>query len=491
MDTIRSFLGNVHAGFEGLDRPAACHTASTLSFDALFRRSNALASDLASGTGPVLLRGHKHVEFLIGYWACLLAGRAVVPIEPDTPLQRVAEIAAKCGAKLCLETCPDRADLSGLGLELKDLTGYKIEASKFEPLPRPAEAPAYILFSSGTTGKPKGIKVSYANVRHFAEWVDSDLMARDMSAAVSGTIRYCFDVSLFEMWFSWMRRVPISVLDHDDFMNSRLCVKRYHKHGVGLWVTTPSAVKLYLRDKQFCGENLPAIRTFLFCGEVLPKKTVAELFNRFPNARVVNTYGPTECTVAVTSVQITAEHMNTPAPLPIGSPRPGCRLEVEDGQITITGRNVVGLGYVRLPQKQQAAFPAPDRYRTGDIGYTDARGQWYFSGRADREIKIQGIRIDLDEIEAHIREQNGVETAHVEPYVIHDDIRGINAFVCGPRNETELADLANSSARNMASWMMPRFWYAHPGFKINRNSKLDRGEFARVAQTQGVRYVYC
>ncbi|MGC1497636.1 MAG: AMP-binding protein [Sulfitobacter sp.] len=490
MERIQSFLGAIHTGFRGLDRPAAFHTRGDLTFDELYHRSCALAEMLADGTGPVLVRGHKEVEFLIAYWACLLTARPIIPIEPDTPLQRVVEIAETCETSLLVNTHEDEIDLTQTGLNIWNAVDFDDVQDGFAPVPRADIDPAYILFSSGTTGKPKGIKVSYANLYHFVDWLETDLLTNDDSLAVSGNVRYCFDVSLFEMWFSWTRRVPISTLDLKDFINSRQCIARYSQHNVGLWVSTPSALQFYLRDKKFNGTELPELKTFLFCGEILPKSTAAKLFERFPSVKLINTYGPTECTVAVTSVEIKAEHIATERPLPIGTPRPGCQLVQEGSQISIVGSDVVGLGYVNLPEKQAAVFPEPDKYLTGDIGHLGADGLWYFSGRADREIKLQGIRIDLNEIEAHICDQTGVETVHVEPHLIHNSIRAINAFVCGPKDQGELKNLACASAASLPTWMVPRFWYAYPDFTINRNSKLDRVDFARVAQAEGVRYVY-
>jgi len=237
------------------------------------------------------------------------------------------------------------------------------------------------------------------------------------------------------------------------------------------------------------GRSLPALKLFLFCGEVLAKHLVLELFQRFPGARVINTYGPTECTVAVTSVEITQDMLAEEKPLPIGKPRRGCEMLLEDGQITIAGAPV-GPGYMALPERQAAAFPAPDRYRTGDIGHQGADGLWYFQGRADREIKLQGIRIDLNEIEEQIRALPGVQVAVVDPHKLRGNYRALNAYVSGPEDPEALAQLAQGMARDLPAYMVPRFWFGCRDLQFNHNTKLDRSTFMAAAHAGDLRYVH-
>lgn len=114
------------------------------------------------------------------------------------------------------------------------------------------------------------------------------------------------------------------------------------------------------------------------------------------------------------------------------------------GEIEIQGASV-GLGYLNLPEKQATAFPRPKCYRTGDRGRCTPGGLWYFEGRIDREIKVQGVRIDLDDIEAHIRRQPGIEDAVVEPYVLRGEPRALNAYVFGQHTATALQALGGTN----------------------------------------------
>lgn len=485
--TNHQLILSIFASFREFDGIAYHHIEGDLTYGELHMRACALSQLIKdSGDGPVIIWGHKHKSYLVSYWACLVAGRPLIPVEPDTPPQRVEDIVKSCGADLVLSTASPLLQVAGI----RTIDVREFEESAVAPLVglREDQEVAYIMYSSGSSGRPKGIKVGYANLAEFIVWVRDVLMSDTDLSAVSGNVRYCFDVSLFELWTAWTRKIPVSSLDHSEFINSRKYIDRYSAHGVGLWVSTPSTIQYYLRDPQFTGDRLPALGTFLFCGEVLGKSLVRELRGRFPRSRIVNTYGPTECTVAVTSVEISDEHLNADRPLPIGYPRDGCALSLDGEEILISG-SVVGPGYVALPERQAQAFPSAGTYRTGDVGSMDG-GQWYFHGRKDREIKLQGVRIDLNEIEDEIRGLHGVSTAFVEPMKIRDTLKALSAYVYGPGSAEDLQQLASEMARNLPPSMVPRFWYACERVVYNQNTKLDRGPTIELARNRNLCYVH-
>jgi D-alanine--poly(phosphoribitol) ligase subunit 1 len=469
-----------------------------------------VASGVPAGSHlPILVWGHKDHRYIIAYWACLLSGRALVPIEPETPLERIKQIAATSDA--CAILVADADDRGGAIESLDDHLPVVRVGDRVPPvdphgwdlemlLPTSAirdDDVAYIMFSSGTLGQPKGIQVTYANLLDFIGWLDVLLPDAGSFRAVSGNIRYCFDVSLFEVWTAWLHRLPITALDHADFANSTAYIQRLAQDKVSLWVSTPSIVRLFLKNKRFNASTLPECKTFLFCGEPLTKVIVRDLFERFPGCRVVNTYGPTECTVAVTSVDISDSHLESDHELPIGYARPGTRLEhpanIEGqeagGEIHIRGRSV-GCGYMGLPEKQKAAFPESQLYRTGDWGWQAEDGLWYFKGRIDREVKIQGLRIDLDDVEAHIRNKPGVEDAVVGVFMLDGQPRALTAFVVGPQTAEDLRVLAEQLTEELPYYLVPKFWHAGFETRLNNNSKLDRQAVLVDTTASAVRYVH-
>lgn len=518
--TMEERLRAIFERFTGETGASYRYVGGELSYAELYRRAVNLRHDLASGPlagserPPVLIWGHKDHRYMIAYWACLIGGWALVPVEPETPVERVRQIASACGAGALLIADTDtriEAQISDLVSVVHivgegDSTSLSLNDTTC-PVPAVGVNPhdvAYIMFSSGTLGQPKGIQVSYANLIDFIDWLDVLLPEAAMWHGVSGNIRFCFDVSLFEIWTAWLHLLPVTALDHADLVNSSGLIQRMAVGRVSLWVSTPSIIRLFLKNPRFTGEALPDCRTFLFCGEPLTKTIVRQLFDRFPACRVVNTYGPTECTVAVTGVDITEAHLMDTHELPIGYARPGTVLEHLDqaeagaeegceplaGEIYIRGLSV-GNGYINLPKKQATAFPKLGLYRTGDWGYRAKDGLWYFKGRIDREVKIQGVRVDLDEVEKHVRSLEGVEDAVVSVFSLDGQPRALNAFVLGPHSEADLQAIAERLSTELPSYLVPRFWYANFEVKLNNNSKLDRKEVITSAGKARAHYVHC
>ncbi|MFS1904614.1 AMP-binding protein (plasmid) [Vibrio lentus] len=479
--------------------PAYYHTEGDLSYFQLFDNAITLASSLRKhGSDPVMIYGHKNRAYLVAYWACILAGRTFVPIESDNHLSRVEAIATKSGATLVLNTTA-----TSLSPELSISAQYVSIDTTLSPSDREQAVTQwstqaatfndhdtmYMMFSSGTTGAPKGILVSYANTVDFIGWITD---AFPLEGAISGNIRYCFDVSLYELWLAWLHGQSISSLDHHDMVNTRLAIERHRQHGTTTWVSTPSMMAYYLKDRQFSAESLPALSRFIFCGEVLPKPLVERLKHQFPQSSIINTYGPTECTVAVTSIEILAHHLADPRPLPIGRVRPNSQILIDQDtqEILIQGASV-GNGYLGAKDEQDRKFThlmssRGRRYHTGDLGRMEG-DTLYFLGRSDREIKMQGYRVDLNVIEQALHSLPEVEDAFVEPWFRKGQIQALRAFVKAP---FALADYADSLVTQLPPYMVPKFWYAIETNQLNFNSKLKRDSVVKHALKQGECFVF-
>ena len=493
MTPDRRLLIEIFHSFQGCDGPAYYHQDGDLTYDQLFIAAAHLATAIARrdpvAREPVLIYGHKDRRFVVAYWACILLGRACVPVESISVSASIAEVAALTGARLLLVAQDTPPPPVGHAL---DIVPVMLRLTPFEALPAATEigddAVAYVLFSSGTTGRPKGIQVSYANVADFVGWMQR--LAPDLAPirCVTGNVRYCFDVSLFELWLAWVTRAPVSAVCHDDIWNLGRYVERFAAHGVTTWVSTPALATQFIKRRDFDAAHLPRLATMLFCGETLPKSLVRELFNRFPGVRVINTYGPTECTVAVTSVEITCDHLEAAASLPIGRPRTRTCLRLQPdtlgsdvGEIIISGASV-GPGYLGAPDRQVAHFVGVSSYRTGDWGYIGTDGDWYFAGRRDREVKLTGHRVDLNAVENAIRRQPGV----MDVVAFVDE--GLVALVVGPRTEGELAAAAAGIAADLPWYCVPRRWHACTEFRLNAHGKLDRVALRNGLPSDAVRY---
>lgn len=506
-----SELMTVFMRFENQAQTAWRHHALTYSYAALAQRAQDIAGEILRQQphsniplAPVLVYGHKSFDFLAAWWACLLCGCPIVPVESDNTTERLERIARTVGARLVLNT--DTSPLfidSAQVIALADLPWQQHDGATLQPLlagtrqrfANATDVPlAYVMFSSGTTGEPKGIQISLHNLADFVAWVRSDF---PLEGAITGNVRYCFDVCLFETWLAWVFVQPLSVLDHRELINTRKLIAQHAQIALTCWVSTPSMVRLYLLDPTFNTTALPQLRRFIFCGETLPKETVTQLWARFPGCEVINTYGPTECTVAASQVRITPAMVDSALPLPIGRARPGAELKIAQpvdaagrGQLMISGA-CVGPGYLNAAPQRQANFSQQDgqaTYATGDIGLFD--GTWYyFLGREDGEVKIQGHRIDLHEIEHFLRDRNLVADVVVEPYWRKGNAEAIQACVI-LNASCDLSELGNAMSAHFPPWAIPRYWYSTPRTVLNHNGKLDRSVAWQLAKNNGEKYVF-
>jgi D-alanine--poly(phosphoribitol) ligase subunit 1 len=269
--------------------------------------------------------------------------------------------------------------------------------------------------------------------------------------------------------------------------NPEKFIERQSVYKGTVWVSTPSFVYVYLREPAFSISSLPTLKSFLFCGEILPNKTASRLLDKFPGVRVLNTYGPTEATVATTLTEITREICNKYPSLPVGfsKPRSGLQIinesgnEEDTGEIIIYGDNV-SLGYLNNPEMNSEKFFEVDgkrAYRTGDVGYIQNK-MLFFKGRNDEQVKLHGYRIELDEINYHLRCILFVDNAVTIPLKKDDEVKRLVSFVILkqkmdlPANPS--IDIMEKLTHAIPSYMVPGEIILVNEFPYNANHKIDR-----------------
>lgn len=468
------------------ERIAHVSGSRRLTYAELCRGSDALAAHLARTVpddgSPVAVVGHKEPEMLIGFLGSIKAGHPYVPMESALPAQRVERIVSSAGCGLTLT--PDT--IAAMSQQTEPAAERRLDASD----------PFYIMFTSGSTGEPKGVVITLGCLVSFLEWMLAE-HAFDDGEIFLNQVSYAFDVSLMDTYTALLTGGTVFSITADDVANPKQLYRSLQASGVTTWVSTPSFAGMCLAERGFAAAMLPRVRRFLFCGETLPPELAAELLDRFPAAEVWNTYGPTETTVATTSLRIDRDVLARYSPLPIGRPMPGTRLVVVDdrgrpvepgerGEIVIAGPNV-SPGYVGRPDLTARAFTELDgmrAYRTGDRGH-QRDGLLFCDGRIDHQIKLHGHRVELGDVEANLRAVAGVRDAVVLPVEKNGRPTALAAFVVlserPPGSDFDVARLLRTRlADRLPPYMLPRKFVFLATLPMTANGKADRRTLAAL-----------
>jgi D-alanine--poly(phosphoribitol) ligase subunit 1 len=458
----------------------------TLTYGELRRQSDALACYLTERLGedrrPIAVLGHREPEMLIAFLGAVKSGRPYVPLDTALPQQRIDRI---------LET-----SRAALVLTPKDVLQFSASQVCGPPRTAQGDEPFYILFTSGSTGEPKGVIITLASLEHFITWMLGEQRFTEFGEVFLNQAPFSFDLSVMDLYCSLATGGTLFSISRDLIANPKELYRALTSSGVTTWVSTPSFAQMCLVEDKFSDAMLPRVRRFLFCGETLPPQTAAELLKRFPIAEVWNMYGPTEATVATTSIRIDASILERYSPLPVGRAMPGSEIFIvngkrellpanQRGEIIVAGPNV-SPGYLARPELTADAFfqyRGQRAYRTGDFGrFRD--NLLFFEGRMDEQIKLSGYRIELGDVEANLRALAVVRDALVIPVIKDGTAQSLAAFVVlATRDDASHFNLShrlrNQLSERLPSYMLPRKFVFLDAFPMTANGKIDRASLAK------------
>ncbi len=424
--------------------------------------------DNCSRGDRVIVRGHKDFYMIASFLACSYAGMTYIPVDSSVPEERLKKIVASSRPALIIDESimdvmngPDRGDFSEV--YIGDADAY------------------YVIFTSGSTGEPKGVVITYSNLRSCVRWLEK-LCGNDCGTVLNQA-NYSFDLSVADIYLPLVTGNTHYIIDRETQKDFPSLFRELGNSGAGLAVMTPSYADLLMTDRSFGKELMPNLRKILFCGEKLTENTAWKLFDRFPGIEIINSYGPTECTFAVTGTTVVPGEE-----ISIGKPKDGVEIflvdekleEVPDGaegEILITGDSV-GLGYLDKRQNENKFFTYRGRraYLTGDLGYR-RNGELFFAGRKDRQIKYKGYRIEISEIEKVLEGANGVGRCVVTACRGADGkVAGLRAFVKAEDGKTVTArELRDYLRRRLPDYMIPTIRTVD-SIPLTENGKINEKE---------------
>ncbi|WP_260636512.1 amino acid adenylation domain-containing protein [Streptomyces angustmyceticus] len=378
-----------------------------------------------------------------------------------------------------------RADVPGLDghrvLDAADLAVFAPPAELPEPAP---DDPAYLLFTSGSTGVPKGVPVTHGNVRAFLD-ANQDRYRLTADDRLTQTFDQTFDLSVFDLFMAWENGARVCAMDPIELLAPFTYLER---NGITLWFSVPSVAAVLRRRGVLRPGTMPTLRLSLFCGEALPRATAEAWQAAAPHSVVENLYGPTELTIACTAYRWNPA--TSPAEcvrdnVPIGTPYPGLDAIVMDenddevadgeaGELCVAGAQTTP-GYWRAPELTAQRYVERDGrtyYRTGDL-VRHVNGQYVCLGRNDQQVKIGGHRVELGEIEAAARRAGALEAVAL----LWPDAGTIALVAVGVDDPRALSDACE---RELPTYMVPKVIHAIEEMPVNLNGKVDRAALPRV-----------
>lgn len=456
-------------------------------------------SAVREGTGVYMEKG---IPALTAFWGCVYAGGFYVPLNPELPDDRLKKTQEVLMARNIItddahlekakELFPDAKILLINCLTEADIDEDALRAVRARMIDTD---PLYAVFTSGSTGVPKGILVSHRSVIDFIE-VFTELFGITKDDVIGNQAPFDFDVSVKDLYSSLKTGARLSIIPRGLFSQPVALLDWICDKEVTVMIWAVSALCLISTFHGLEYRVPEKVRQVLFSGEVMPLRHLRTWRSFLPGTRFVNLYGPSEITCNCTYHILDPERSYEDG-IPIGIPFPNedvflldheNRLilkEGSEGEICVRG-SALALGYLRAPEQTAEAFTGnplnhayPERiYRTGDLGCYRNGGELYFTGRRDFQIKYMGHRIELEEIERAVGNVGQVDRCLC---VFDESRQKLYGFYTGTLDKKELHAVLR---KKLPAFMVPGSLTRVDAFPLNKNGKVDRKALMELSRTK-------
>jgi amino acid adenylation domain-containing protein len=493
------------------DAVAVQHQDRTWTYDDVHRRAQRIASSLrARGLASedvVAVATERSVDWIAVIVGVLMAGGAYLPIDPGVPADRTAKVLRRSGCRFVLSQ-PGVAGQVASALDesrwpdAKPPREWSLDTALAEGDERPAgvtaraDQLAYIYFTSGSTGEPKGAMCEHGGMLNHLYAKIEDFGIGDGDVVVQNAPQ-SFDISLWQVLVPLLAGGRILLVDRTAILDPARFVAEIVAGGATVLQVVPSYLEVLLTYLDAEPRGLGRLRRVSVTGEAITKELVERWFARY-DIPLVNAYGATEASDDTTHAVlrgVPAEDL-----VPLGKPIRNVRVYVLDehlsmvplgapGEIAFSGV-CVGRGYVNDEQQSRLAFvadpyePGQRLYRTGDFGRWLPSGELEFLGRRDEQVKIRGFRIEISEIEDRLTRMPGVRTAAVVVEDVPDRGKNLVGFYCAEA-AVSAAALRDFAAAALPGYMVPTYLHRLPQLPLTANGKVDKGALAALAGTLG------
>jgi amino acid adenylation domain-containing protein len=464
--------------------------AEQVSYAELNRRANQLAHYLRRlGVGPEVLVGiclERGVAMVVALLAILKAGGAYLPLDPAYPVERLSFMLADAGVTVLVTEQALRAQFGEsaaravcLDVEAEAIRGESVEELANETV---AENLAYVMYTSGSTGQPKGVAITHRNVVRLVK--NSNYAKLGPEEVFLQLAPISFDASTFELWGSLLNGARLVIMPPQPPSLEALGAALRSHQVTTLWLT--AGLFHLLVEQQV--EALEGVRQLLAGGDVLSRMHVTKVLEQAKGCTVINGYGPTESTTFTCSYRVESSD-DIARSVPIGKPIANTEVYILDqalqpvplgvsGELYIGGAGL-GRGYLKRPELTAERF-IPDGlsgqagtrlYQTGDLARYQADGNIEFLGRMDQQVKLRGYRIELGEIEAVLSEHQQVSEVVVVARTDESGEQRLAAYVVGQVSSRELREYLK---QRLPDYMIPSAYVMLEQLPLTANGKVDR-----------------
>lgn len=507
------------------DAIAIHHRGLTLSYRQLAVRISRIALRLQQSLsdGEIAEKGvrvgilaSRSIDACVAMLAACWVGATYVPLGIKFPEERLEQMLPMCGLSalivddegLNLLTKKVRAAAPALILKCGVNHNENMSFSEsgivseldlatpevFEPLSVDAKNIAYIIFTSGTTGVPKGVMISAGAVHHYVSMI-TDYLGLVSSDRVLETCEINFDFSIHNMFSTWAVGASLYILPASEAINA---IRFAKAESLTVWNSVPSLAGILNQVKALKPRSLDQLRITVFGGEQLPRGIVNSWKEAAPNSAIFNLYGPTEATVfcMATCVGESLNMLTNRDVISIGRALPGNEAIIIDakgqavadgevGELAIAGRQLAD-GYLGASQLTDARFPNYSNkrwYLTGDNAIRDSDGNFYCLGRIDNQVKVSGYRVELEEIDSRLREITDANLVGTVAWPIENgSARGLVSFIVA--ENIDEAKVISRLKRQLPQYMVPTRIVLLDKLPTNNSGKVDRASLKKLLDDQ-------
>ena len=471
------------------DKPAVIGIDETLTYKEMDRRMNQVARAIdklgIQADDKIVVMVPRIANAYVAREGVLRAGACFVPVDPAYPDERILYIFEDSEAKAVLTTKAlyeeKKATYGNTKfLLLEDILAQESDAlfkTKIEP-----SSLAYCIYTSGSTGKPKGVMIEHHSLANFVYDTEHNAISYEylhLSSVAVSLASLSFDLSIQEEYIPLANGMTVVIASEDEILNPVLLSKRMKEYKVDILTTTPSYVNNVL-DIEEVMVAFRALKVIDLGAEALPPSMIRKMREKGMEAYIQNGYGPTEATVSCTMDRVTSDRIT------IGFPDNNVKTYIIDqnlrrlpfgaiGELLIGGEGVAR-GYVHrddLTKEKFIDFHGVYSYRSGDLARINYDGRIEFFGRKDNQVKLRGLRVELDEIENTIQSYPGISRA----VVVVKETKEEGQFLVGyylSKEEVPAASLKEHLAKTLTPYMIPKVFMRLEAIPLTNNGKVNK-----------------